>query len=206
MNKAFEAAVLAPNSSNIQSWNFLWVTSPATKAKLIEYCFSQSAARKAAELVVITADPALWRRSQVGLVEYTKQVNAPKQVQMYYQKLVPIMYRWGFLNSLAPVKVLFTFFAGLFRPVPRGPHTKRGLQEVAVKSAALAAENFVLAMTAQGFSTCMMEGFDECRVKTLLKIPSSARVVMVIGAGKEMENGTWGPRYRMPTNLVVKKV
>ena len=95
---------------------------------------------------------------------------------------------------------------GLFRPVPRGPYTKRGLQDVAVKSAALASENFVLAITAQGFSSCMMEGFDECRVRSLLKLPMSARVVMVIGVGKETDNGTWGPRFRLPTNQVVEKV
>jgi nitroreductase len=49
----------------------------------------------------------------------------------------------------------------------------------------------------------MMEGFDEWRVKKLLKLPCSAKVVMVIGAGYEGERGTWGPRYRLPLEEVV---
>ena len=43
----------------------------------------------------------------------------------------------------------------------------RDLQEIAIKSAALGAENFVLALEAQGFSSCMMEGHDESRVLKL---------------------------------------
>lgn len=206
IHKALDAAILAPNSSNVQTWNFYWVKSEKNKNKLVEYCFSQSAARTAQHLLVITADPALWRRSQKPLSDYVQQVKAPKPVVMYYEKLIPFLYRWGFLNCMAPIKWIAASVAGIFKPVPRGPYSKSGLQEVAIKSAALAAENFVLAMTAQGYATCMMEGFDECRVKSLLKLKSSERVVMVIGIGKEAENGTWGPRFRIEKEKVVFEV
>lgn len=206
MKKSFEAALLAPNSSNTQTWNFIWVKTPDNKNKLIEGCLSQSAARTAAELVVVTADPALWRRSQSYLIEYVKSTTAPKQVLMYYEKIIPITYRWGFLNTLAPIKWLIANGVGLFRPMPRGPNSRRDLQEVAIKSAALAAENFVLALAAQGYATCMMEGFDECRLHSLLKLKSSERVVMVIAIGEAAENGTWGPQFRIPSNLIIKEV
>ena len=206
MQQAFETAVLAPNSSNTQTWNLIWVKSTEPKKKLVEYCLSQSAARTAQELVVVTADPALWRRSQSYLIDYVKSVSAPKQVVMYYEKLIPLTYRWGFLNILAPLKWLISESAGLFRPMPRGPYGRRALQEVAIKSAALACENFVLALAAQGYSSCMMEGFDEVRVKKLLKLNSSERVVMVIAVGEAAENGTWGPQFRIPNNLTIKEV
>lgn len=206
MKQAFETAVLAPNSSNTQTWNFIWVKSPEPKKKLVEYCLSQSAARTAQELVVVTADPALWRRSQSYLIDYVKSVAAPKPVVMYYEKLIPLTYRWGVLNIMALFKWLTTEVVGLFRPMPRGPHSRRDLQEVAIKSAALACENFVLAMSAQGYSSCMMEGFDEVRVKKLLKLSSSERVVMVIAVGEAAENGTWGPQFRIPNNLTIKEV
>ncbi len=206
MQKAFDAALLAPNSSNVQTWNFIWCKSLDVKNKLIMACLSQSAARTAKELVVVTADPALWRRSQPYLVDYVKSVSAPKQVIMYYEKLIPISYRWGFLNVMAPLKWLIANGVGLFRPMPRGPNTRGDLQEVAMKSAALACENFVLAISAQGFDTCMMEGFDECRVKNLLKLNSSERVVMVIGIGKAADSGTWGPQFRIPKKLVTKEM
>jgi nitroreductase len=203
IHKAFNAAILAPNSSNTQTWNFYWVKSEDQKKKLIHFCLDQSAARTASELIVITADPALWKRSQKPLIDWVESVNAPKVVITYYRKLIPFTYRWGFMNLWGYLKALMTFGVGLVRPVPRGPNTLQELQVVAIKSAALAAENFVLAISAQGFSTCMMEGFDESRVKKLLKLPYSTRVAMVISVGRESDRGTWGPQFRLPQSEVV---
>ena len=207
IQKALDAALLAPNSSNTQTWNFFWIRSTEAKKKVTEICLSQAAARTAQELVVITADPALWKRSQPFLVRYVNEIKAHKSVIAYYEKLIPFVYRWGFLNLMAPVKWLLSMITGLFRPMMRGPFSRRDAQEVAIKSAALAAENFVLALTAQGFSSCMMEGFDECRLKRFLKLKSSERAVMVIAVGKaHPEKGTWGPRFRIPRNLVIKEI
>lgn len=206
IHKSLQAAVLAPNSSNTQTWDFYWVQSQDKKQKLIEACLSQSAARTAAELLVIVASPKAWKRSQSRLIEWVQSVKAPKPVVMYYEKLIPSMYMWGLFNILGFLKIIAFNLIGIFRPIMRRPATRRDIQEVAIKSAALAAENFVLAMTAQGYATCMMEGFDECRVKSLLKLKCSDRVVMVIGMGKEAERGTWGPQYRLPIEEVVHRV
>lgn len=200
---ALEAAILAPNSSNTQTWDFYWLKSDEALKKGVELCLSQSAARTASHLVVITADPKNWRRSQKPLIQWVQKSQAPKQVSLYYEKLVPLTYSWGFFNSLALLKWLIGQVSGLFRPFPRGPYSKRDSQEVAIKSAALAAENFVLAITAQGGATCMMEGFDESRMKRFLKLPRSARVVMVIGIGYEAEKGTWGEQFRLPLETVL---
>lgn len=206
MHRAFRAATLAPNSSNTQTWDFFWVRSPENRKKVVEYCMSQSAARTAAELVVITADPKLWRRSLPALQQWVAQAQAPKPVVFYYSKLIPTVYRWGFLNSIGFLKWIGISIAGLFRPMQRGIFTRNDHRMVATKSAALAAENFVLALQAQGFATCMMEGFDEVRMKRLLRLGSSSKVVMVIGVGKEGERGTWGPRFRLELNQVVHEI
>lgn len=206
IRKCLEAAVLAPNSSNTQTWDFHWLRSPAAKAEGVRCCLSQSAARTAQELVVVTADPKAWRRSQSALIRWVKDAGAPKTVALYYEKLVPYVYRWGFLNCLAPVKWVAMNAVGLFRPIVRGPYSRRDIQEVAVKSAALAAENFVLAATAQGLQTCMMEGFDDVRLRRLLRLPGSAKIVMVISVGFEAERGTWAPRFRLPLSEVVHEL
>lgn len=206
VERAIDAALLAPNSSNTQTWDFYWVKSPEKKARLVKYCLNQSAARKAQQLIVITADPKKWKRSQAHLVKYVKDVQAPKSVIAYYEKLIPFSYRWGFLNSLGLVKGFFAFLLGFFRPVPRPSIGRAEHQLVAVKSAALACENFVLAIKAQGFDSCMMEGFDENRVKSMLNLGHSARVVMIISVGRGDTDGTWGPRFRIPRELVVHTV
>jgi nitroreductase len=206
IRKALEAALLAPNSSNVQTWDFYWVRDAAKKERLVKICLDQSAARTAQELVVITADPKRWKRSNEPLIRFVEEIQAPKAVQDYYRKLVPIMYRWGIFDSLGAVKKVAFEAVGLVRPIMRGPATKRDLQEVAIKSAALAAENFVLALEAQGFQSCMMEGFDERRARRLLGLGRSARVVMVVGVGKAAERGTWGPRFRIPSEQVLHEV
>lgn len=206
MRKAFEAATLAPNSSNVQTWNFYWVRTPEKKKKLVEYCLSQSAARTAQELVVITADPGLWRRSHQPLLDWVEKANAPKPVHLYYKVLMPALYGRGLLSLLYPLKWVVSFFTGLARPMQRGPFSLRDLQEVAIKSAALGAENFVLALAAQGYATCMMEGFDEWRVRRLLRLKRTERVVMVVGIGREGPRATWGPSFRLPLEQVVHEV
>ena len=206
IQKSLEAAVLAPNSSNMQTWDFYWVKSSDKKTQLVKACLSQAAARTAADLLVVTADPKLWQRSQKPLVQWAIDSNAPKPVHVYYQKLIPITYRWGFLNSLAPLKWIMAQTIGLVRPFMKGPFSRRDLQEIAIKSAALASENFVLALTAQGVSSCMMEGFDEGRVKRLLRLNNSTRVVMVIAVGYASDKGTWGPQWRLQLNEVVHHV
>lgn len=206
IRNALELALLAPNSSNGQTWDFYWVKTPDKKETLVNACLSQSAARTAAELIIVVASPKSWARSHKELVAFIESVKAPKPVVFYYQRLFPSMYRWGFLNSIGFVKKIAFFITGIFRPIMRGPGTLRDIQEVCIKSAALAAENFVLAITAQGYATCMMEGFDEPRVKRLLGLKYSDRVVMVISVGEEAERGTWGPRFRISSDKVIHEV
>lgn len=215
IQKALESAILAPNSSNVQTWDFHWIRHLEVRAQVISACLNQSAARTASHLIVVTANPKNWRRSQRPLVEWVQKVNAPHKVILYYKKLVPFLYSWGFLNSLAPLKWIGAFFYGIFRPIARGPFTKSEIQGVCIKSAALAAENFVLAITALGGASCMMEGFDEWRLLRILKksaqssqlspIERSTRIVMVIGVGFESDrgDGKWGPQFRLPLKDVL---
>lgn len=203
IRKSLEAAILAPNSSNAQTWDFHWVRSPEKRAVLAEACLGQSAARTAQDLVAVSANYRKWRRSNPSLIQWVEREKAPKVVLLYYTKLLPFLYRPGPFNFFALLKWVGLAAVGLFRPMQRGPASARALNEVAIKSAALGAENFVLACAAQGFDTCMMEGFDEVRVKRLLNLGFFDRVVMVIAVGKGTERGTWGAQYRLPFEQVV---
>ena len=202
MNQAIDAALLAPNSSNMQTWRIYWVRDAEKRAKIAKACMNQSAARTAQELVVFTCDPRNWKVSQPYLVESAK-ASPRKDLKDYYTKLMPLIYgyRW-----LAPFKWLTINSAGLFRPIVREVVTRRDLQEVCVKSTALACENFMLAMSAQGFDTCPMEGFDSRLVRKALGLSCGERVVMVISAGERTDRGIWGERYRVPREVVVREV
>lgn len=92
---------------------------------------------------------------------------------------------------------------GLFRPVPRGPHSRSELFNVVTKTTALACENMMLALVAEGYASCPMEGFDEYRVKNILKLGRSAQVVMILAVGREDEGGVFGDQVRVPKDWVV---
>ncbi len=206
IEKALEAAIWAPNSSNVQTWDFFWVQSQARKTALVKACLNQSAARKAQHLVVVSANPKLWRRSRSYLDAWVQRENAPTAVRTYYNRLIPITYTWGPLNCIGWLKKLILNCIGLLKPMMRRPCLRWELEEVAIKSAALAAENFVLAVSAQCYDTCMMEGFDEPRVRKVLGLGWNHRIAMVIAVGKAADKPSWGQPYRLPQEMVVHRV
>lgn len=203
VEKALEAALLAPNSSNLQTWEFYWVQSEEKRTKLIEACLDQNAARTSKHLVVVVANPKLWKKHQQALLATFEAAKSPPIVFQYYQKVVPMLYGWPMLSWLR--WIVFNVI-GLFKPVTRRPWSTRDIDEISIKSAALASENFMLAVTAQGFDSCPMEGFDERRVKKILNLACRSRVVMVISVGDRDPKGVWGEQYRVPKDWVVFKV
>ena len=74
------------------------------------------------------------------------------------------------------------------------------------KSAALAAQNFMMSMTAEGYDTCPMEGMDSLRIKRFLKLPRKSEIVMVIGCGPGAEEGIYSDRFRIPNKEVIFEV
>jgi nitroreductase len=204
IQRALSAALLAPNSSNLQTWGFYWVKNPEKKQKLVEACLSQRAARTAQELIVVTAEPGLWKKNRAKMISELDRAKAPKFMYPYYQKLIPFTYGFQFL---APLKWLLMNAVGLFRPITRRPWSPRDREEVSIKSAALASENFMLAIAAEGYGTCPMEGFDEWRVKRLLGLRFSDRVVMVISVGEpEVSQGIWGAQIRFDPKEFIHEV
>ncbi len=77
---------------------------------------------------------------------------------------------------------------------------------VAHKSAALAAQNFMISMAAINYDTCPMEGFDSLRVKQIIGLPSSSEINMILGCGIRDENGIYGERFRVPFEQVYFKL
>ncbi len=208
LDECLDLALLAPNSSNLQTWKFYKIKNLQVRENLIKACFSQPAAATSAELIVCVATPKKWRRHSQQMLELLRSQpgGAPKSVEFYYSKLVPMVYSVGFLNLMMPIKWLFNTLAGFFRPVPREPLSSFGLTLWSVKSCALACQNLMLAFRAHGFDTCPMEGFDSHRAKKALGLPSDEKIVMIIGAGRRAEGGLYGPRLRFPREQMIETV
>ena len=201
VEKCIELALLAPNSSNLQPWEFHWVRNNSKRTALIEACLSQSAAKTSAELIVCVSRTETWKRARENMLEQlsaheNKGVKIPGAAWHYYRKLVPIMYQQGWFSLLGYLKRIVFFGIGLRKPTMREPTSIGDMRNWAIKSTALACENLMLAATAQGYDSCPMEGMDSTRVCKLLNLPRDSNVVMVIALGKRAANGVTLPQIR----------
>ena len=209
-------ATLAPNSSNMQLWEFYHVTENETLKKLSKACFDQNAAKTAINMVVFVARRDKWReraKYNLDFLEdmFDKQEKEGMDVERrrkvsrrYYKKLMPTIYT-DFLGIIGYYKKLLSFFIGLYRPIYREVLFS-DVRIITHKSVALAAENFMLSMAEIGYDTCPMEGSDTSRVKKILNLPSKAEITMIIGCGIRAENGVYTERFRVPFEKVYKKI
>lgn len=205
---------LAPTSSNLQLWEFIHITDRQALGTISNYCFDQNAAKTAQQIVVVVARRDLWRKrakANLGFLDTQFEGNTNKKWQRrrkmalnYYSKLIPTLYT-EFLGILGSIRYIVFWLTGLFRPIYRQVR-KSDLRIVAHKSAALAAQNFMISMAAIGYDTCPMEGFDSLRVKKMLKLPREAEINMIIGCGIRNEKGVYGPRFRVPFDQVYRQI
>ena len=206
--KALNAALLAANSSNLQPWEFYWVKDKSKKKDLVKACFSQNAAETAQELIVAVSRIDTWKRNRDLILNDLKKNNKMLPIiEKYYNKVVPISYMHDTIGILGIVKKIISIFMniiGVFKPMPRGPIFRHDVFEIVTKSTALACQNFMMALVSQGYDSCPMEGFDDKRVKKLLKLNNKSHVVMVLGVGKADPKGIYGERFRINDDLVIK--
>jgi nitroreductase len=208
IQKSLERAILSPNSSNMQLWEFYWIQDPTEREKYTALCLGQSAAKTAKQIVVFVTRADLWKQRANWNYERVKEgiKGEPNKLQKrgldYYTKLMPLAYRSDIFGFWAFVRRSISFFGGLSKPFYR--MGGKADQRITVhKSCALAAQTFMLSIAAEGFESCPMEGFDAKRVKKALNLPSGAEINMIIAVGKATPEGVWGPRNRVPYNEVV---
>jgi nitroreductase len=211
VQKCLEQGVLAPNSSNLQLWEFYHLTDSELMKKIAEACFNQPAAKTARQFVVAVVRKDLWRKridSNVDFILTEAEKSKKKESKKvegaidYYQKILPKIYGAG--NFSGWVNGIFQWFKGLNTVVYRQVK-KHDMRVVAHKSTALACQNFLVSMAAVGYDTCTMEGFDSVQVKKLLGLPRAAEISMVIGCGIRTPEGVYGPRFRVPFDEVYFK-
>ena len=200
-------ATLAPNSSNMQLWEFYHVTNPDKLKQLTAACLNQQAAATAQQMVVFVTRQDLYRKRAAKMSELETlnvQQNSPQEKQekrikrwkLYYGIVMPFLYS-RFLGIFGFFRKIMVVIIGLFRPITYQV-SENDMRVVVHKTCALAAQTFMLAMANQGYDTCPLEGFDSTRVKRILKLPLGAEINMVIPCGIRDEGGIWGNRMRIP--------
>ena len=208
IQRSLDRAILSPNSSNMQLWEFYWLRSPEALKEMVPLCLNQQAARTAKHMVVFVTRIDLWKQRAQWNYDRVKSTiqGEPTTMQKgglkYYGKVMPLLYRQDPFGVMSLVRRGISLVMGLRKPFFRTGG--RANQRIMVhKSCALAAQTFMLSIAAEGYHSCPMEGFDEVRVKKALGLPRGAEINMIIAVGKGTEPGVWGPRFRLPKEEVV---
>lgn len=209
--RSLDRAILSPNSSNLQLWEFYRVKSTDKKKELAGYCFGQKSAATANELIVFVTRKDKWKKNaDFVLAEIKKdfpgKIGKKEQLIIdYYTKLIPTLYFSDPVGLTGSLKKIAATVGGAFQPIPREV-TATDMRIVVHKSAALAAQTFMLSMKAEGYDSCPMEGFDSARVKKFLKLPGGAEICMIVSVGTAKPEGIYGKRVRIPKEQVIFEI
>lgn len=212
VSNALALAVLSANSSNMQLWEFYHIKSKTVHEELTKACMGQSAAKTANQLVVFVTRQDKWaERVQWNLDKINQQFEGKeltkrdKRALEYYQKLMPLVYRYDPFGFNTLLRKIIVFFMGFNKPFLR--ISNHGDQRVMChKSCALAAQTFMLSLASEGYDTCPMEGFDSKLVKQILHLPSAAEVTMIVACGIGKEEGIYSERIRVPNHEVIFEI
>jgi nitroreductase len=211
VSRSLKRAVLAPSSSNMQLWEFYRISDPEKLKLLSHFCMDQNTTSTAKEMVVVVARPDLWKRRAKSNYDFVLNNYANREshkgmsTQKYFSKLMPLLYNNDIFGIRGTLKKIFVNLVALRRPMVRQVNGT-DMRIVVHKSAALAAQTFMLSMTAEGHDTCPVEGFDSRRVKKLLHLPYRAEINMVITCGKRVPEGVYGKRFRVPEHEVIFEI
>lgn len=210
-------AQFAPNSSNMQLYEFYHVTDETMLQQLAAACLGQSAAVTARQIVVFVTRQDLYRQRAQAALDFErgnngrnsppeKQAKRLKNWQMYYGKILPFLYARCF-GLLGALRLAIAYPVSLFRPM-QVDVSEADYRIVVHKSCGLAAQTFMLAMAEQGYDTCPMEGLDSRRVKRILNLPRGAEINMAVACGIRAADGrgVWGERFRLPFEQVYREI
>jgi len=208
VERSLKRAILSPNSSNMQLWEFYIVKKKEDKEQLAKICLNQSGARTASQLIVFVARPDKWKERQKSILKHLDETLKDKNSQKakmaynYYTKIMPLFYETSFAFLRDKVKGIVMGYKARKKPFFRDALSKN-VEIVAQKSVSLAAQTFMLSITSEGFDSLPMEGFDSVRLKKFLKLPKKAQINMVIAVGKGLPEGIYNERFRIPYKEVV---
>jgi nitroreductase len=206
LDRAVDAARLAPSSSNLQPWEFVVIRDPGARRAANAACLDQLPAKTAPVLIALVTHRGTWRRNRDEILRIFEGRGPLRPSQAsYYRKIIPLVYTTGPFGLLGPLKRAISRVASLFKPTPN-LMSRADIRVMAHKSTALAAATFMLALRAEGYDSCPMEGFDPWRAKALLGLPTGAEVNMFLAVGRRSEQGVWWDRVLMPRDWVVREL
>jgi nitroreductase len=165
LKKIIEAGLSAPSGYNLQPWRFIVVRDPEQRKRLREAAMNQAKVEEAPVVIVACGDKEGWR---TGDLEDVLRMAGE--------------HGYGGPEQHERARRAVTRFLG------GSPGDSGGLApDFAVwvnRHVMIAFTHLMLMAEALGYDTAPMEGFYESKVKALLKLPDSVRVVALLSIGR----------------------
>lgn len=206
MTAILAEAVLAPSSGNLQPYQLHWISNAETKATIAEACNGQKAAKSAATLIVVAANPAFALQTASEQRAYIEgSATFTQKSKVYYHKQLTLFERilkFGALSIWTPLVSIAAFFCPSLSLLPIG---HLGSKHWAARNAVFAAQTLMLAATAKGIDSCPMEGFSASKIAGLLDLPRGTVIPLVIALGYRSADARVEAQWRRSqTQLVIQ--
>lgn len=164
LEKILRAGLAAPSGYNLQPWRFVVVRDREQKKKLRAAAFNQPKVEQASVVVVACGDASAWKHGDLD-------------------EMLRISKQHGFTDEQnEKVRQAVT---GLFGGVPGNAGSLEPTFDLwANRHTMIAFTTMMWTAETLGYDTAPMEGFEEDKVKGLLKIPERVRVIALLGIGR----------------------
>ena len=152
-----EAGLQAPSGYNVQPWRFVVVQSAEQKKKLRAACFNQAKVEEASVVIACCGDADSWRRDADEIVRVGLDGGMSEGYAAQLKSYVE-----SYLHSLNTDQM-------------------HGWLN---KQVTYAATYMMLTAESMGYDTAAMEGFEENKVREVLRLPLSYWVVSLLAVGR----------------------
>ena len=202
LERLIEIARWAPSGYNLQPTHFVLVTDPKVKSALVPACLKQRQVAEAPAVIVVTGDKRVVEKNFGDVLAAEKAAGSIDEAyEKVLRRFVPLAFGQGPAALGWFVKATAIPLLGVITPMPSIPAVFKRFW--LTKQTMLAAMTLILAASAGGLATLPMEGFDERRVRRVLRIPRSQIVPVVIAIGYSAENNL--KRTRLPAERFVHR-
>jgi nitroreductase len=165
LEKIIRAGLEAPSGYNLQPWRFVVVTDREQKKRLRAAAFGQAKVAEAGAVVVACGDTQGWRNGDLDeMIRLAGQHGYGGEKEHERVRSAIQSFLGGAPGQAGGVSPSFDLWANR--------HTM-----IALTTMLWTAETL-------GYDTAPMEGFEEDKVKALLKIPAQVRVVALLAIGR----------------------
>lgn len=209
MRDCLRDAILAPSSSNLQTYELYWVRDTTKKQKVAEACLDQPAALTAGDLIVVVARGDLWRSNLdklITLMTHNGSKPLPGPMDDYYNRIVPMLMKTDAFGIYNLIRRIIYWYRGRNKPFMRTPVNKADHRVYAHIQATFAAQTLMLSLSAHGIESCPIGGMDKKQIANTLGLPAKAEVSLVVAAGYGKPEGLYGPRVRLDESDLIKEI